>query len=69
MKNYYKNVLVAGGSGFVGTNIISKIYNLNFKVTATYNTKENFHKFSNVDYKKVDFLNKKECDEICKNKE
>ena len=41
MKNYFKNkkILIAGGSGLVGTNLLIKLIGLKAKVEASYNTK------------------------------
>ena len=41
MKNYFKNkkILVAGGSGLLGTNLMAKLINLKAKVTGSCFTK------------------------------
>ena len=38
MKNFFegKNILVAGGVGFVGTNLVQQLVKLNANVTSTY---------------------------------
>ena len=64
----YMNILVAGGSGFVGTNLISKLYsNKNIKVKATFNKREPIIKFKNVSYTKCDLTNYKECLRVLNN--
>ena len=49
MKNYFKNkkILVAGGFGLLGTNLMAKLINLKAKVTGSYFTKIKKNKHQN----------------------
>ena len=63
-----KKILILGGSGFVGTNLISKIIkNKNNKIYATYFKNKKFKRFKNVKYLKGNLLNLKFCKSITKN--
>ena len=70
MKNYFKNkkILIAGGSGLVGTNLLIKLIDLKAQVEASYNTKIQAKEHSKF-YKKYNFLNKKDCHRATKNKD
>tara|TARA_A100001011_G_scaffold338222_1_gene368898 strand:+ start:198 stop:1157 length:960 start_codon:yes stop_codon:yes gene_type:complete len=69
MIQFFKNkkILIAGGSGFVGTNLIKELSKYNCKLKATYLKKKKIKKFKNVNYLKADFQNKKDCNKVCKN--
>ena len=61
-------ILVAGGSGFIGTNFLRKISkDKNFQIYATFYKSPKFQKIQNVKYLKVNLLNKKNCEKITKN--
>tara|TARA_B100001057_G_scaffold414251_1_gene431243 strand:- start:2557 stop:3528 length:972 start_codon:yes stop_codon:yes gene_type:complete len=61
-------ILVAGGSGFIGTNILKKISkNSNFQVFATLHKSKKYKRLSNVRYSKINLLNKKNCEKVTKN--
>ena len=63
-----KNLLVTGGSGFIGTNLLKAITKLNrYKITATYFSSKNFHRVKNVKYIKTNLENPKTCLKIAKN--
>jgi len=70
MKNYFENkkILIAGGSGLVGTNLLIKLIDLKAQVEASYNTKIQAKEHSKF-YKKYNFLNKKDCHRATKNKD
>ena len=70
MKNYFKNkkILIAGGSGLVGTNLLIKLIGLKAKVEASYNTKIQAKEHCKL-YKKYNFLNKNDCNRATKNKD
>jgi GDP-L-fucose synthase len=70
MKNYFENkkILIAGGSGLVGTNLLIKLIDLKAQVEASYNTKMQAKEHSKF-YKKYNFLNKKDCHRATKNKD
>lgn len=63
-----KKILVAGGSGFIGINLLKKIsLKKRYKISATFFKKKKFQKYKNVDYKKVNLFNLKDCIKITKN--
>ena len=63
-----KNILITGGSGFVGTNFLKKLSeNLDLNLTANYFLNETFNKIKNVNYLKKNLENLNECRDICKN--
>ncbi len=63
-----KKILIAGGSGFVGINLLKNIsLKKKYKVTATFFKNKKFQRFKNVTYKKTDLLNLKNCLNITKN--
>ena len=70
MKNFFKNkrVLIAGGSGLVGTNLTRKLLDLKAKVTSSYFTKIREKKLRK-NYFKFNFMNFKECLRATKNKD
>ena len=67
---YYKNkkILIAGGSGLVGTNLFLRLIKLSKNVTASYFSKIQIKKYKKF-YKKYDFTKKKDCLKATKNKE
>ena len=63
-----KKILVAGGSGFVGINLLRNIsIKKKYKVTATFFKNKKFQRFKNITYKKTDLLNFNNCLNITKN--
>lgn len=63
-----KNILVTGGSGFVGINLIKMLSKFKkYKITATFFKSKRFYKVKNVKYIKANLENPKECSDICKN--
>ena len=62
-----KNILVAGGSGFVGINLIKMLSKFKkYKITATFFKSKRFYKVKNVKYIKANLENPKDCSDICK---
>lgn len=61
--NFFKNkkVLVAGGAGFIGTNLILKLLEKGVKVSATIHTKSPQIKTSKVEFIKVDLTKSTDC--------
>lgn len=52
-----KKILVFGGSGFIGTNLLLKLAkNKNYDIHATFHQKKNFFRVKGVKYHKVDLL-------------
>ena len=62
------NLLIAGGSGFIGTNLLEKINSNNtFNTTCTYFRKNPQKKFTNINYVFADLRNKEMCMSLLKN--
>ena len=60
-------ILITGGSGFIGTNILNKIKNTNSNIFATYHNSKNFYKVDNVQYiksKLYQVINKAAVDQL-----
>jgi GDP-L-fucose synthase len=63
-----KNLLVTGGSGFIGTNLLKALTKLNrYKITATYFSSKNFYRVKTIRYIKTNLENPKSCLKIAKN--
>ena len=63
-----KNILVTGGSGFVGTNLLSKLSKSEeFKLYSNSYSNINFKKISGVNYVQSNLENLEDCRKICKN--
>jgi GDP-L-fucose synthase len=66
MTDFYesKNILVAGGAGFVGTNLVQRLIKLNANVTSTYylNKPQNNLSLKNI---KCDLSDYQQCEDIC----
>ena len=60
-----KKILVAGGSGFIGKNLINKLLSYGANVTAT--TYSNNLTIKDVKSIKVDLRNPEDCNDCCKN--
>jgi GDP-L-fucose synthase len=56
-----KNVLVAGGAGFVGVNLINRLLSLGAHVRATIHKKEPVVRDSRIDYVRCDLLSTEDC--------
>ncbi len=56
-----KRVLVAGGSGFVGTHLTKKLHTLGASVRSTFHDKGLQEKIEGVEYLKVNLLNSEDC--------
>ena len=62
-----KNILVTGGSGFLGTNILNKLSKIfEFKLFSTTHTSVNFKRISNVHYIQANLENLEDCRKVCK---
>jgi GDP-L-fucose synthase len=70
MKNLFKNkrILIAGGSGLLGTNLLIKLIELKSKVIASYKSKIQEKKLKKY-YYKFDFTKIKDCILATKNKD
>ncbi len=63
-----KNILVTGGSGFIGTNLLIKLsQNKKYELHSNYYSNINFKKISRVHYVKSNLENLKNCEKLCKN--
>lgn len=63
-----KKILVTGGSGFVGTNLLKRLSaENNFLLYSSYFKNKKFKKVTNVKYFKVDLEKLQNCKKICKN--
>lgn len=62
-----KNVLVAGGAGFVAINLIEKLVQLGANVSATLYKKTPLRKYSDVKYIYSDLRKSEDCKKVCKN--
>ena len=62
-----KKILILGGSGFIGTNLLILLRKKGYKnITATYFTKKNFFKVKGVKYSKSDLRVSKNVDNLTK---
>ncbi|MGD0335703.1 MAG: NAD-dependent epimerase/dehydratase family protein [Candidatus Omnitrophota bacterium] len=59
-----KNVLVAGGAGFVGSNLLNRLLSLGANVRATIHKKEPVIINSKIEYTKCDLLKMEDCRRI-----
>ena len=63
-----KKILVTGGSGFVGANVLKRLsVENNFLLYSSYFKNKKFKKVTNVKYFKVDLEKLQDCKKICKN--
>ena len=62
-----KNILVTGGAGFIGINLIEKLVTLGANVTATLYKKTPFRKNNDVKYIYCDLRKPEDCRIVCKN--
>ena len=64
-----QNILIAGGSGFVGTNLINALKkNDKFKIYSNYFKNKNLDSVTDVEFKKANLENLDDCIELCKDK-
>ncbi|OGD86275.1 hypothetical protein A2164_03830 [Candidatus Curtissbacteria bacterium RBG_13_35_7] len=61
-----KKVLVCGGAGFVGSNLILKLKELDAKITATYHTRKPQIKDSTIRFIKTDLTKTEDCKKVVK---
>lgn len=62
-----EKILITGGSGFVGTNLLLKFKNQKVRLFSTYYKNLKFTKIKKVKYTRVNLENKKDCLKVCKN--
>jgi len=64
--NFYsgKRILVAGGSGFVGTHLTSHFTNLGAHVRSTFHSKEPRQRIGSVEYVSADLMNSEDCKRV-----
>ena len=67
-ENFYtgKHILVAGGSGFVGTNLTSALIKHGARVRSTYHSKQPKFRIDSVEYVSADLLNASDCSKVTK---
>ncbi len=59
-----KNILVTGGSGFIGTNILSKLASTKLNIKSTYFNKKPNIISKNIEYLKVDLTDRSNCKQV-----
>ena len=64
-----KKVLIAGGSGFIGTNLAAKLIAEGAIVSATYHSNPDFHRVAGVDYEYANLEVSTECERVCEGSE
>ncbi len=64
-----KNVLVTGGAGFVGANLVKRLVGLGANVRATLHKNEEKIKSEKIEYTRCDLLRSEECRNVCKDME
>jgi len=64
-----KHVLVTGGAGFVGTNLVRKLIERGARVRATIHTAKPLDLIPSVDYIQADLLQAEDCGRACKDME
>jgi len=62
-----KNILVTGGAGFVGINLIEKLISLGANVTATLYNNSPLREYKDVKYIYSDLRKPEDCKKVCKN--
>lgn len=69
MSNFFegKKVLVAGGTGFVGVNLIKRLLSLNADITATIHKKEPIIIDDRIKYKRCDLTKIEDCKDAVEN--
>lgn len=69
MNNFFegKKVLVAGGTGFIGVNLIKRLLSLNADITATIHKKEPILIDGRIKYKRCDLTKIEDCKEVIEN--
>ena len=61
----HKNILVTGGSGFIGTNLLKKLsFNSNYNLSSNYYGNNVFKRVDNVEYSYANLENLDECKKI-----
>lgn len=64
-----KNILVLGGSGFVGSNLLQKITKLTNKITATYHSNEPKYNNEHINWVKINLTKDYQYKKLMKDKE
>jgi GDP-L-fucose synthase len=62
-----KRILVAGGSGFIGTNLTAALSNLGAEVRSTFHSREPNQRIESVEYVRANLLNDQDCALVTKN--
>ena len=61
-----KKILIIGGTGFIGKNLIKKLRSKNFQIISLSKKKQLLKKKKNITYKSIDISNKKKLNKISK---
>lgn len=62
-RNFFKDkkILVAGATGFIGTHLTKKLYDLDAKITGSYLSQKPNQELANIKFIKADYTNYQDC--------
>jgi nucleoside-diphosphate-sugar epimerase len=62
-----KNVLITGGAGFVGANLVKRLVEMGANVRATLHKKKAIIKDNRIEYVQCDLQKPEDCAKVCQN--